>query len=81
LRLSNSLRAISSSREVSGAASSFSEDRSTIGNPSEGSPCSYIGDDDPWDETSVEEAGGGVDGVGDAGGVEASLHEDECVLT
>jgi hypothetical protein len=36
-----------SSHEVSGKTSSSSEERSTIGNPSEGSPCSYIGGGGP----------------------------------
>jgi hypothetical protein len=48
--------------------------------PPEGSPCSYIGDDDPWDEPSGEEVGGGEDGGGEEGGVEASLEEDDDVV-
>jgi hypothetical protein len=80
LRSSKSLRMMSSSREVLGAVSSSCEDKSTIGNPSEGSPCSYNGDGGPWDEPSGEETSDGEDGVGDAGGVDASLDKDEDAL-
>jgi hypothetical protein len=41
----------------------------------------YIGNGDPQDETSDEEAGGGEDPVGEGGGVEASLDEEEDLLT
>jgi hypothetical protein len=74
------LQAMSSSYKVSGAGSSSYEDRSTTGNPSEGSLCSYIRNDSPWDEPSIEEAGGGEDGVGEEGGADASLEEDEDAL-
>jgi hypothetical protein len=59
--------------------SSF-EDKSTTENPSEGSPYSYIRDGVPWDEPSSEEASGDEDGVGDEGGVNASLDEDDEAL-
>jgi hypothetical protein len=80
LRSLKSLRAISSSREVSGASSSSSKIRSTIGNLSEGSPCFYIGDGGLWDEPSDKEADGDEDGIGNECGVTASLDEDEDVL-
>jgi hypothetical protein len=80
LRSPKSFQAISSSREVSGKVSSSPEERSTTGNPLEGLPCSYIGDDAPLDETSGEEAGGSEDPVGEDGGVKASLEEDEDTL-
>jgi hypothetical protein len=73
LRSPKSFRAISSSCEVLGAASSSSEDRSTTNNPLEGLPCSYIGGSSPWNKTSGEEDGGGEDQVGEGGGIEASL--------
>jgi hypothetical protein len=81
LRSPKSLREISSSREVSGASSSSSEVRSATENLLEGSPCSCVGDDDPWDEPSGKEVGGGEDVVGDDGGVETSLNEDKDTLT
>jgi hypothetical protein len=59
-----------------GEASSSPEERSTTGNPSKGSPCSYIGDSDPRHETSSEEAGGSEDPVGEGDDGEASLDED-----
>jgi hypothetical protein len=77
LRSPNILRAISSSREVSGAAYASSKDISTTENPSKVSPCSYIRDGDPWDETIGEEVRGGVDRVGNEGGVGVSLDEEE----
>jgi hypothetical protein len=47
----------------------------------EGSSCSHIGDDNPWDETFDEEVSGGEDTVGEGNGVEASLDEEEDVFT
>jgi hypothetical protein len=81
LRPPKIFQAISSSLEVSGMASFSSKDRSTTGNPSEGSSCSYTGNDDPWDEPFGEEVGGGEDTVREGSGVEASLDEDEDALT
>jgi hypothetical protein len=80
LRSSNNLRVMSSSWKVSEAVSSSYEDKSTTGNPSEGSPCSYIEDDGPWDEPSSEEASGGEDGVKEEGNPNALLEEDEDAL-
>jgi hypothetical protein len=60
------LRVMSSSRKVSRIVSS--------------SPCLYIGDGGPWDEPSSVEADGGEDRVGDEGGVDASLDEDDKTL-
>jgi hypothetical protein len=62
---------------VSGKASSFPKQRSTTRTPSEGSLCSYVGDGDPWDETSSEEGSGGEDLVREGCGGEASLDADE----
>jgi hypothetical protein len=76
LRSPKSFRTISSSREVSGKASSSHEERSKTGNPSEGSLCSYGVDGGSRKETSGEEVSGGEDLVGDGSG-EALLEEDE----
>jgi hypothetical protein len=57
------------------------EERSTTENPSEGSPCSYIGGGGPPDETFGEEGGGGEDLVGEGGSGETSLDKDEDPLT
>jgi hypothetical protein len=78
LRSPKSLRVISSSCEVMGVTSSSSKDKSTTGNPTEGSPCSYIRDGGPWDEPSSEEAT--EDAIGDDSGVDALLDEDEDML-
>jgi hypothetical protein len=40
----------------------------------------YIGDGDPWDEPSGVEADGSEDRVGDEGGVDALLDEDDKAL-
>jgi hypothetical protein len=47
LRSPKSFQVVSSSREVSRKVSSSLEERSTTGNPSEGSLCSYVGDGGP----------------------------------
>jgi hypothetical protein len=77
LRSLKSCLASSSSREVSGKASSSSEDRSTIGIPSEGPPCSYSVVGGLSKETSSGDTSGGRDPDGEGDGVEASLNEDK----
>jgi hypothetical protein len=64
-----------------GKVSSSQEERSTTGNPSEGSPCSYVGGGGPRNETFGEEGGGGEDLVEEGGSGETLLDEDEDPLT
>jgi hypothetical protein len=77
LRSPESFQAIYSSHELSRKASFSSEERSTTGNPYEASSCSYVGDGDPCDETSGEEAGGGEDPIGEGNDIEGELDEEE----
>jgi hypothetical protein len=81
LRSPKSFLAISSSREVSGKASSSPDEISSTEKPLEGSSCSYVRDDTLQDETSNGEADGGEDLVGEGGGVKVSLDEDKDLFT
>jgi hypothetical protein len=60
---------------------SSDNDKSTIGNPLEGSLYSYIGDGGTWDEPSDVEADGGEDKGGEEGGIDASFEEEDKALT
>jgi hypothetical protein len=71
-----SLQANYSSHEMSGRLSSSSEERSSIGIPSEGLPCSR-NEGGLHEDTSGGDTGGGRELDGDDGGVETSLHDDE----
>jgi hypothetical protein len=66
---------------VPGKASYSPQERSTTGNPSEVSPCSYTGDGSLRGETSNEEVSDGRDLAEEGGGGESLPDEDEDPLT